>query len=509
MLSSEWAERKSVYDFLIVGSGYGGSICAARLAAANLSPKLSVCILERGREWPVGSFPDTDAGYFQQLRGDLNPLGLYEVLNYPDISVLKGSGLGGTSLVNANVAIVPDAEAFEQAGWPASLTRKELLPYYTRARQMLCAVPHPRALALPKVQALARRAREIGASVLGLDIAVNFTVDGPNAQGVPQKPCIDCGDCVSGCNVGAKNTLYMNYLPMARNAGAQIFTQAKVEWIEKIPDGGWRVHGRRYTGPFESASFTQDARNVILAAGAINSTEILLRSANLHGLSVSPALGTHFSGNGDFFALAHNGDYRTQVLGCGKHPDLLAPESRPGPSIVGAIRYDGSVPIEQRITVEDLSFPRASVRAAQVAFAALRGEDSDTGDEAAEAERIRRDLSQLTPYHPDGALNHSMLYLVMGIDDARGNIVFEQPATEPDGRITIAWSGVGRQALFARINAELHRHARALGASFIENPLWSFLNIRHLITAHPIGGCPAGADYQAGAVDEFGRVFSG
>ncbi len=92
-------------------------------------------------------------------RSDLNPLGLYELLNYPDISVIKGSGLGGTSLINANVAIVPDREVFEQFHWPASITYDALQPYYQRARQALAANPHPRALQLAKVQALDRRAQ--------------------------------------------------------------------------------------------------------------------------------------------------------------------------------------------------------------------------------------------------------------------------------------------------------------------------------------------------------------
>ena len=508
MLSSDWKQRKQNYDFLIVGSGYGGAICAARIATANLNPKPSVCVLERGREWPVGDFPDTELGYLQAVRSDINPLGLYELITYPQISVIKGSGLGGTSLVNANVAIVPDAEAFEQSGWPAPLRRPALLPYYERARQMLAAAPHPRATQLKKVQALGGRAAEIGAQVFPLNIAVNFDINGMNAHGAPQKPCTDCGDCVSGCNVGAKNTLYMNYLPAARNAGAEIFTQTKVEWIEKI-DGGWRVHGKHYTSNARNEKFSLEAKNVILAAGSINSTEILLRSANLHGLSVSPALGTHFSGNGDFFGLAYNTDHPTRVLGFGNRPDSRGAAVPPGPSIVGAIRYNGNLPFHQRITVEDLSFPSAAVRASQLVFAALRGADTDTGDEDAEAARIARDLSQLDPYHPDGALNHTMLYLVMGIDDARGTIVFERPWTERDGRVKVVWDDVGRQAVFTRINEELRRHTRALGGSFIENPLWRFMNVRHLITAHPIGGCPVGEDYLQGAVDEYGRVFSG
>ncbi|HEX8089643.1 MAG TPA: GMC family oxidoreductase N-terminal domain-containing protein, partial [Blastocatellia bacterium] len=346
MLATEWKARKKGYDFIVIGSGYGGSITAARIAGAGLNR--SVCILERGREWPVGTFPDNLATGLAAARSSANPLGLYDFLNYRDISVIKGSGLGGTSLINANVAIIPDREVFEQAGWPRSLDYDSLLPYYKLARQTLDANPHPRGgndhpQQLAKVKALDIRARQIGKRAFPLDIAVNFTVDGKNRHGVEQKPCIDCGDCVSGCNVGAKNTLYMNYLPIAAKAGAQIFTQTKVEWVEKLSGGGWRVHGKHYKNQRESDSFTMDAKNVILGAGSINSTEILLRS-EMHGLSVSPALGTGFSGNGDFFGLAYNGDVVTDVLGYGLRQPKAGKSLPPGPTIVGAIRYDGAAP---------------------------------------------------------------------------------------------------------------------------------------------------------------------
>jgi len=129
--------------------------------------------------------------------------------------------------------------------------------YYDRAAKVLDARPHPHWDQLKKVQALGRRARQMGREVQPLNIAVNFQIDGKNPYGVDQKPCIDCGDCVTGCNVGAKNTLAMNYLPMAKNAGAEIFTQAKVEWIEKLAGGGWKIHGKHYTGQFCSRGSTK------------------------------------------------------------------------------------------------------------------------------------------------------------------------------------------------------------------------------------------------------------
>jgi cholesterol oxidase len=506
MLSKPWSQRKSRYDFLIVGSGYGGSITAARIANANLPNKPSVAILERGKEWEVGTFPNTPDGYFNNLRRDGNPLGLYEMLTYQDISVLKGSGLGGTSLVNANVAIIPEKEVFDLPGWPKALTRDELMPYYRKAAQTLNAQKHPRAMQLAKVQTLDRRAQQIGRNAEPLFLTVNFQ-KGVNAQGVHQEECTDCGDCVSGCNVSAKNTLYMNYLPLAKQGGADIFTQIKVEWIEKTSNG-WKVSGRFQKTSHASEKFELECTNLILSAGAINTTEILLRSANLKGLSVSPALGTRFGGNGDFFGLCYNGDFPTETLGFGTPPQPPPIPNRPGPSIVAVVRHNAGGPVLQRFTIEDLSFPSAAVRLSQLAFQNplfFPREDSDSGDTAAENARILRDFAGTDRYN--GALNHTLLYLCMGFDDARGTFVFERPLFERDGRVRIQWDGVGQQEVFRKINEELKRHTRANGGSYIHNPLWRVPGVNHLVTAHPLGGCPMADDYIEGAADEFGRVF--
>ena len=508
MLTREWRQRKGTYDFAVVGSGYGGAILAARISSANVTSQKTVCLLERGKEWPIGNFPDTLPEVTAAVRHPfINPLGLYEFLPFEDISVIQGSGLGGTSLINANVAILPDDDVFHELPWPRTITLDELLPYYERAAKMLAARPHPRAAELLKVKALDRRAREIGKEAVGLNLAVNFHIDGTNAHGVEQKPCIDCGDCVTGCNVGAKNTLYMNYLPLAKNNGTDIFTQTQVDWLEKIADGGWRIHGRRFTPLGLPEKFTLDARCVILSAGSLGTTEILLRS-RLHGLSLSPRLGSSFTGNADFFGLAYNSDYQTNVLGFGNDPSSPWRANAPGPTIVGGIRYNVGIPLQQRITLEDLSFPKAYVSAAMVAFGAMGGEDTDVGDEKNELARRLRN-NPLAPYQAHNAMNHTMLYLVMGFDDARGTLYLRTNLLNPNGTLEIDWDDAGSQPVFTRINEEIRRHARTLGAHFISDPLWSFMNLRRLVTAHPLGGCPVGEDYLHGAVDEFGRVFAG
>lgn len=516
MLSKDWKQRKPKYDFVVIGSGYGGAITAARLTAATPSP--SVCLLERGREWEVGKFPDEFGEVARSVRNPaFNPTGLYDFLLFPDISVMKGCGLGGTSLINANVAIVPDEEVFKQMAWPTAIKRPELLPFYEKARTMLGANPHPRGVpaqadSLLKVRGLDKRAKELDDKAFPVDIVVTFK-DGKNAAGVEQKACIDCGDCVTGCNVGAKNTLYMNYLPTAARQGCDIFTKVEVKWIEKLSGGGWRVHGVRYKDLNFTDDFTLEAGNVILSAGSLGTPEILLRS-EFRGLSLSPKVGTQFSGNGDFFAMAYNADQQLNTMGFGKNPDhnWRKRGNAPGPSIVGAVRYGGTnsnLPLEKRILVEDFSFPSAYVSAAMIALDSLvglgGGQDTDQGDEKAERERVKKN-NPFDPYKQDNAaFNHTMLYLIMGHDDAKGILRLKHE----HGRVEIDWDNAGRQQVFNLINEEIRRHARALGGTFVTNPLWSITPTKNLLTAHPLGGCPLGDDYLHGAVDEFGRVFAG
>ena len=275
----------------------------------------------------------------------------------------------------------------------------------------------------------------------------------------------------------------------AKNGGAHIFTQTKVEWIQKLDGGGWRIHGSYVKNLLEQEKFTLDAKNVILSAGSVNSTEILLRS-EMEGLKLSPALGTRFSGNGNFFGLAYNADHAVNVLGYGtkrKPSGDEAPYS--GPTIVGAIRYS-NLPASTRIRDRGSRVSKRRIAAAQTFFTGLIGQDTDTGDEADERARVVRDFFGTNRYQPDGALNHTMLYLVTGPDDARGTMI--TPGSSATAGMSIEWDNAGRQILFTRMNEELRRHARTLGGTFVSNPFWSVLDMRRLMTVHPLGRLPHG-----------------
>jgi cholesterol oxidase len=513
ILANSWGDRKpGGYDVVVVGSGYGGAITAARLANAAVNPKISVCILERGQEWPVGQFPDSLGDLIgNSYNPVLNPLGLYEFDLFPDIAVIKGSGLGGTSLVNANVAIRPEPDVFET--WPSGLRQvaeigetkpNSLWNYYKRAEDTLDVSSHPTGSSLKKFQALKKRADQLRQPVETLRLAVNFRKEGEevyksNGKRIVKHRCIDCGDCVTGCNVGAKNTLYMNYLPLAKIGGAHIFTQTEVDHVSKGPDGRWIIHATHRDNAIFSEEVLFSARLVILAAGALGSPKILLRS-RAEGLATGAGLGTRFGGNGDFFGLAYNSNQITDILGWGNHPsDPIAKAVRAGPSIVGLVRYNERAAPSQRFVIEDLSIPRAYRDAAAAAFRLLPGTPAGTQDSVQAEQRLDNDLLGADP---QGALNSSMLYLCMGQDDSGGALWLDD-----FGNLRINWPGAGAEAIFNQINQECLMHASVLGSAFIENPLWHVSPWKTLLTAHPLGGCPMGEDGSDGAVDHLGRVF--
>lgn len=521
-LSSRWEDRlPGGYDVIIIGSGYGGAITAARLANAHWPGGTpSICVLERGREWLPGQFPDNLGDGTRALRNASNPLGLYDFRIGADIGAWMASGLGGTSLINANVAIEPDAEVFDHPQWPQSIRDARdagiLKSLFARVRATLHAGRHPQGNDLSKVKVLQLGAQGNQGSDFDLcDIAVNFEFEGDNSAGVKQRRCINCGDCISGCNVGAKNTLDTNYLALAKAGGAQIFTQVEVDRIGAAPGGGYTVaYTRRSDGHAEDGSLLA-RRVVVVSAGALGSSGIMLRSA-AQGLQLPATVGTRFSGNGDFIAFSYNGDHRTDALGWGAHPESdrpgriqpappPAPTLFPGPSIVARVKYHNDQPLAQRVTFEDLSLPLIYVDAARATFATFIGKDTDPNDffdNIKEFQRRARDFGALDPRLEGGALNYTLMYLIMGHDDASGRVQLDAL-----GEPKIEWPGAGGQSVYQREVELALAHATKLGSTFIENPIWAFSPFRTLLTPHPLGGCPMGETAATGLVNHLGQVF--
>ena len=468
------------FDVLVIGSGYGGAICAARLAARR-KPGVKIAVLERGREWVPGTFPNSLANFrpFSRrsswLRAQLatNPLGLFGFHNQGDMTVVSGSGLGGSSLINCAVVIETEEDVFRQTAWPPELRSKSVLrPYYDRARGMLAPQRTPEDRFPPKLKTqlgtgavLAERGTWPAGVAYPLSLAVTFT-DRTNAQGMRQHGCVQCGDCSTGCNVGAKHSLDMNYLPLAWRGGALLFTQTEVERIERAGDR-YRLHCTLRSGRlFAEDHQVVTARVVIVAAGTVGSNEVLLRSRDARNLAASDWLGKGFSANGNHIWFVDyqlsNSAVTTNSAGVGVA--LGTPLAPVGPTIQGIVDFRrGDRPLERRVVFEDVA--QASALAPGVASLLVAD------------------------------LNRAITLLACGHDTADGEIRLE------GDEAAVRWPGYTTQACEAAMAELIAQYASAYGGRGRLFPIGG------PTTAHPLGGCRMGATAAEGVVNHRGQVF--
>ena len=523
-LSRALDELRPHYDVVVVGSGYGGAIAACRLSRAGRT----VGLLERGREIHPGHYPATLADAARQTQVSMPALGpaeqigdrrdLYWFRADGPMNVFSGCGLGGTSLVNANVSIRPDPRVFDR-GWPIALRRDatgrmeaDLARGFAAAEAMLAPTLYPAGFPhLPKIDALRTAA---GAQPVGrTPINVTFR-SGPNVAGIHQHACTGCGDCVTGCNVGAKNTVLMNYLPDAAQHGAEIFTEVEVRTVRRRgSDGRWvvalRPLARTSKGePPPPGEVTADI--VVLAAGTLGTAEILMRSARARttkkgrqraGPALSGQLGRHFTGNGDVLGFARRPMTDVRAIGAGDRP---YDQARPaGPCITAMIDRrspDPAVPVEQGTIIEDAVVP-GLLRDIVTAGLAPRLRLTEPGRVDVTREGSRRseraqDERERRAWGPE----HLQTLLLMGHDDDAGHLDLV------GDEVRVVWPDVGTTSYYEEANRILAEAAGRDGGQYLSDPL-SSPPLEGLITVHPLGGCILGDDIDHGVVDHRGRVF--
>ncbi len=267
------------FDYIVIGSGFGGSVSALRLAEKGYR----VAVLEKGRRYRAEDFPRTSWNVRKYLW--LPRLGLYgiQMLSlFRHVLVLHGSGVGGGSLVYANQLLTPSDEVFAKAEWGPGDWRAMLAPHYAEARRMLGANPSPRVGRADEIL------RQVGLELRGEDtfhvndVGVFFgesgeTVPDPyfGGKGPERTGCTFCAACMIGCPVGAKNTLDCNYLHLAEQLGARIIPETEATGVRPIA-GGYEVLTRKSTGwRHPRGRFT--ARGVIFSGGVMGSVKLLMR----------------------------------------------------------------------------------------------------------------------------------------------------------------------------------------------------------------------------------------
>ncbi len=266
------------FDAVVIGSGFGGSTSALRLSEKGYR----VLVVEKGKRFAAEDFPTTNWDLKRWMwRPELGLRGIFQMSFLEHVTVLHGVGVGGGSLVYANTLPTPKTKFFSAPSW-AHLAdwERELEPHYASARRMLGAARNPRVTRGDEVL------REIGRDLGREDhfhlteVAVYFGTPGRRVpdpyfggQGPERVGCTFCGACMTGCRVGAKNTLDRNYLYLAEKRGAQVLAETEVTAVRPLEGGGYRVELR---ATFGGARSPVTARNVVFAGGVMGTVPLLL-----------------------------------------------------------------------------------------------------------------------------------------------------------------------------------------------------------------------------------------
>ena len=507
------------FDAVVVGSGFGGSVMAYRLAQGGRS----VLVLERGKAYPPGAFARTP----EQMRTNWwdpseNLYGMYDLWSFKGIEALVSSGLGGGSLIYANVLLRKDPSWFVEdlddgstRPWPVSYD--DLVSHYQAAEDMIGIQRYPFGSTTPKALALHAAAAKAGHEATYPPLAVTFANPGaepavgepiveehPNLHGAKRFTCRLVAECDVGCNWGSKNSLDLTYLSAAKRAGARIETLHEVKDLESRDGGGYTVSFVRHDPDGGSAEpGVVIASRVVVAAGALGSPYLLLRNADRLG-GLPARVGTRFSGNGDLLMLATrcrdeqgapraiDPSFGTVITSAVRFPDEL--DGQPGAGERGFYLQDAGYPLFGAWLAETGDAPGAIWRAFRYTWRGLlqRWRGDPRPNFSAEVAQIIGDTG----------LSHSTLPLLsMGRDVADG-----QMSLTRSGFLDVDWTTKTSKAYFAQVRREVIRIANAMGAEkVIDNPLWQ---LRRVITVHPLGGCPMAAQPGDGVVSASdGEVF--
>lgn len=548
---------KNEFDVVIIGSGYGGSIAAAQLAGLheNGSP-ITVCVLERGKEFTPGSFPSSAVEAPAEMRFSLpgqssvagNLDGLYDFRLGGDLNVVLGSGLGGGSLINAGVMQRPMDAVFD-TNWPASLQNGVAMrPYFSKAEELLGAVrdgqvntikehqqhreaPLAKYLSMEKLAKDAEQEPARGADderFRAAPITVAMRDGAETGAGISLNACVLCGDCASGCNHGAKESLDVNLLAAAKSRGAEIYTGASVIQLHKQQHDGatsWIVdvvHTSTKLRERQGGVYQIKAKRVIVAAGSLGSTEILMRSQQRHNLEFSSQLGKRFSSNGDLLVAG----FDQQLLSNSIANELIPFDERQvGPTIT-AIIDDRDRSGRGGIVIEEMAVPAPLQRFFEELFTS-----TNTLHELSTTDRSEHryndafdDAYAVSREH----MQRTSLYAVMGDDGADGKLQLalhrrreSHQELPQEGLVEVSWPDLKNKKIFDHQVSRLEQLAEASGIQgrILPNPAWkplpeSMMFLANgqrgpLTTVHPLGGCAMADSPELGVVDQYGRVYDG
>jgi cholesterol oxidase len=476
------------FDVVIIGSGFGGAVCGARLAEAGYR----VLILERGKRWKVEEFPRNagDAWVWNDEHPERNH-GWFDFRIFPHMTVVQGAGVGGGSLVYANISVEAKPDSFAQ-GWPPEITFDLLAPHYARVAETMAVKKVPANQLPARTRLLKEAADKLGYSdrFRQLDLAVTFDDEWryeqpdpfntakskpvTNAQGQQQGTCVHLGECDIGCPVRARNTLDLNYIAIAEQQGAIVKPLHVVRRITPVTDGYALSYQEIVNGTLQPGTTT--GRIVIVAAGSLGSTQLLLHCrADATALpALSARLGHNWSSNGDFL---------TPAFHVGR--DVLPMR---GPTITAAVDLLDGAFQGQAVFIEDGGFPN-------IADGALRRLSEQEGTDDHE----RALIATVRLLFSSGALKTVMPWFAQSRDAGDGQLSLRK------GKLFLKWKSAKSKKTIDAVVA-LHQQMALRTGGLPMTPL-TWTTCGDLITPHPLGGCNMGVSAAHGVVDHKGEAF--
>ncbi|MFC9832285.1 GMC family oxidoreductase N-terminal domain-containing protein [Rhodococcus sp. NPDC127530] len=482
-------QRATEYDVLIVGSGFGGSVTALRLVEKGYK----VGILEAGRRYADADFAKTSWDLKKFLWAPaLGFFGIQRVHLLRDCLILAGAGVGGGSLNYANTLYKPPASFFQDKQW-SDITdwHDELTPYYEQARKMLGVVQNPHMTPADEIIKSVAEDMGVGDTFIQTPVGVFFgeagkTVPDPYFGGVgPDRTgCIECGECMTGCRHGAKNTLLKNYLGLAEKAGAEIIPMTTVTGLREASDGTWDVFTRR-SGPRKNRNRkTYTAANVVLAAGTWGTQHLLFDQKETGALpKISDRLGVLTRTNSE------------SILGAAKNKVDPALELTKGVAITSSFHPTSDT------HVEPVRYGKGSNSMALLQTLLTDGGGRRWMTFLKELAKDPTALKVLTPYKWS---ERTIIALVMqNLDNSittytkkglfgRRKVTSKQGHGQPNP----SWIPAGNEAT-RRIAEKIDGRAGGTWGDVFNIPL----------TAHFLGGCTIASEPSQGVIDPYHRVW--
>ena len=491
------------YDFIVIGSGFGGSVAAHRLTEKGYR----VAVMEMGRRWRAEDFPRTSWRLWRWIwRPKIALRGFFNIQPFRHVMILHGCAVGGGSITYANTSLQPGDAIWDQGSWAGLADWKREMPaHYATARRML-GVTENRILG-PADRILRKAADAIGMgdTFYRTQVAVFQAPEGetPGAtypdpyfggEGPERATCIACGGCMMGCRYNAKNTLDKNYLYLAEKHGARVFPETRV--VDVVPrngraDGaeGYEVHTVRSTAWIAKGRRRFTCRGVVFAASALGTMDLLFRLKQRGSLpAISDQLGNLVRTNAE------------SLIG------VRVPHSRE--DLSQGIAIGSGVYIDDHTHIEATRYPAGSDAMGLLATLLTGGRPGRTrilswlGTLAAAL--VRHPLHTIRCLHPFGWARESMILLCMQSLDGYIQMRLGRPWFWPFQKMLMS-HGRRIPTFIPQANEFARTVAKLTGGTPMSMVTEILFNVPG--TAHILGGCPMGDTAERGVVDAQNRVF--